>query len=90
MATVHVGKDAVGDREQSGFSGVVRTETMLGWGEEMVFGQVRRELSLHQALDNFSYGGNYGNGTLVRDLIWITGFENGVNYGVLPRIGNVT
>ena len=67
MATVHVGKDAVCDREQSGFGGVVRTETMLGWGEEMVVGHVRRELSLHQAFDNFSYGGNYRNGTVVTD-----------------------
>lgn len=30
MTMVHVGKDAVGDREQSGFCGMTGSETMLG------------------------------------------------------------
>ena len=30
MSTVHVGEDAVSDREQVGFSGVMKTEAMLG------------------------------------------------------------
>ena len=30
MSTVHVGEDVVSDREQGGFSAVMRTEAMLG------------------------------------------------------------
>ena len=31
VAAVHVGKDLVGDRQESGFRGMTRTKTVLGW-----------------------------------------------------------
>ena len=55
MTTVHIGEDAVGDREQGGFGRVMRTETMLGWGKEMIVRHVKSELALHYTLDDFGY-----------------------------------
>ena len=46
-------------------------------------------LTLHYTLDDFGYGGNNGDGTVVGDDVRVAGFENGVDQGVLPRIRKV-
>jgi len=67
MSTVHVGKYLVGDGEQSGFCGMMRTKTMLRWGEEMIIRHVGRQLALYHTLDDFGHDWDYRNRTIVRD-----------------------
>ena len=56
----------------------------------MVVRHVSSELTLHYTLDDFAYGGNNGDGTVVGDDVRVAGFEHGVEQGVLPRIKKVT
>ena len=90
MSTVHVGKDAVGDGEQSSFGGMPGSETMLGWGQEMIAGHVIEQLALHHTLHNLGHDGNYGYGAVVGSHGRITGFEDWVDQGMFPGFREVT
>ena len=55
----------------------------------MVVGEVVIELPMHDSLDYFGDDGNERDRSKVGWVRGISGLEDGMDYGVFPRIGNV-
>ena len=57
---------------------------MLGWGKEMIGGEVMVKLALDRPLNDFGDDGDDGYGTVVGRVCGISGLVDGMDKGVFP------
>ena len=68
---------------------MTRTETVLGWGQEMILGEVIVELLVYSPLYNFGEDGKDGDWPEVGWIRGIAGFVNRIDKGMFPGFGDV-
>ena len=84
LAGVCSGEDTVSNAREGCLGRVTRAEAMLGWGKEMIRGEVIMELALNRPLHYLGDDGDDGYGAIVRRIGRIAGLVDWMDKGVLP------